>query len=382
MKFKLKRTFKRLYKEKGAIYFSPGRVNLIGEHIDYHGGYVLPATISLGTYGVVSKRNDNLVQVFSTGFTTEVTSFSLDSIKKEDDWLDYVKGVFVIMQKAGYKITSGLNLYINSTLPAKAGLSSSSSLELLIIKMLNDLFSLDIDKKRQAELGQLVENDFIGVKSGIMDQFAISHGKKGHALFLNSSTLDFEYVPVILKGYDFLIVNTNKDRELADGKYNERYTESMEALCLLKPHFKIKNLVDLAVTDLEKAEEILNDDLLYRRVKHVVTEQNRTIRALEAIKNKEIKAFGELLYASHASLRDDYEVTGAELDLIIDLAEASEAVGARMTGAGFGGCAVLLTLKSKTGNTIKHITKEYTKKFRTRPDFLMIRMSDGTKKVT
>ena len=234
--------FKKIYKTSAThTYFSPGRVNLIGEHIDYHGGLVLPAAISIGTYVAAAMRSDDTVRIYSAGYSTFPLSFSLRDLAKDNEntWVNYAKGVFSVLISEGYTLTNGINLYIESDMPTSGGLSSSSSLELLLIKLLSDLNNFKISKTQMAILGRKVENEYIGVLSGIMDQFVIAHGKSGHALLLNTNTLQFDYIPLTLGDYRLLVVNTNKRRGLADSKYNERYNETMAALRVLQQDFKI-----------------------------------------------------------------------------------------------------------------------------------------------
>src|SRR5690554_126690 len=376
--------FKKLYNEKThLLYFSPGRVNLIGEHIDYNGGFVMPAAISYGTYGAVSLREDNNVYVYSKGFSKEVVSFSLNKLSEKDldnSWINYIKGVFYLMKDAGYKINKGINLLITSTMPTSAGLSSSSSLELLIIYILNDLFNLKLSKVEMAKLGKKVENDYIGVNSGIMDQFAIANSKKDYAMILNTETLDFEYVPIELKDEQLIIVNTNKKRGLTDSKYNERFNECRKALSLLQNKYNIKNLSSLSVNDLEDIKKYLNNETLYKRVKHVITEQNRTILSGKALKANDLETFGKLMNESHISLRDDYDVTGIELDTLFLESIKQNVIGARMTGAGFGGCLIALVKNDKVNDYISNVKKAYLSKIGYEPSFYKVEPSSGTSK--
>ncbi|MCR1809065.1 galactokinase [Haploplasma modicum] len=377
--------FKDVFKEEDKIrtYFSPGRVNLIGEHIDYNGGFVMPAAITYGTYGAVRLSEDDKVRLFSHGFSKEVKTFSLSELEKSEthDWTDYVKGVFFILRKHGYIIDKGFDLYINSNMPTSAGLSSSSSLELLILVILNDLNNLGLTKKEMAILGREVENEYIGVNSGIMDQFSIAMGKNEHAILLNTSTLDFNYVPLKLGEYELLIVNTNKKRGLHDSKYNERFNECRSALEILKKHYKIADLCSLKIDELDNIEKILNNQILFKRVKHVITEQQRTIDSMNALNNNDIALFANLMTKSHMSLKDDYDVTGIELDTLVFALLENGALGARMTGAGFGGCTVSIVKKDLIDKVIKEVKTKYNEVMGYEPSFYNVIASDGTKEI-
>ena len=380
MKDYLNKQFVSLFKkEDGIIFFSPGRVNLIGEHIDYNGGFVFPCALSDGTYGITSLRNDLLVRVFSEPFSKEIYEFNLQDIKKDENnrWADYIKASIQALLDHGYQINQGIDLYMKGTLPLSAGLSSSASLEMLVISIFNYFFKLDIDIKKMAKLGQYAENNYVGVNSGIMDQFAVISGKKNHAILLNTSTLSYQYVPFELKNDVLLIVNTNKKRGLADSKYNERYQECKKALAILKNHFPINYLCDLSIHDLPFVEQWI-DPLLYQRVQHVVTEQNRTLKTKEALVKGDIQKFAELLNQSHLSLKKDYEVTGIELDTLQEELIHAGALGARMTGAGFGGCVVAIAPKELVDHIKNVVIKSYQKKIGYEPTFYEVNISDGT----
>lgn len=377
---KLSTAFRKLYKkEPEALYFSPGRVNLIGEHIDYHGGLVLPAALSIGTYAAFSKRSDDIIRVCSKGYVTTPLDFSLNNLEKDDrsNWANYIRGVFSVLKKAGYIIDSGLNLYIESDMPTSGGLSSSSSLELLLIAILNEVYSLNISRTDMAILGRKVENDYIGVLSGIMDQFVIAHGKKDNALLLNTSTLEFVYTPLDLGAYSLVVVNTNKKRGLADSKYNERYTETMGALKTLQKQYSVNFLTELKPSDLPQIQEMLNP-LLFRRVRHVITEQERTVSSAKALQNGDVLAFAQYLNASHESLKNDYEVTGAELDNLVLLMRDNGAIGARMTGAGFGGCAIAIVPHAQVETMAKVVSRKYFNLFGFEPTFFKTTIENGT----
>lgn len=362
------------------FYFSPGRVNLIGEHIDYNGGLVMPAAISFGTYGAAALRDDFIVRIYSKGFTNKPYQFDINDIIKNNDWADYIKGVFYILKAEGYKVNKGVDLYINSTMPTNAGLSSSASLELLVIFLLNDLFNLGINKVEMALLGKKVENEYVLVNSGIMDQFSVVMGKENHALLLNTETLEYSYIPLNFNNYQLIIINTNKKRGLSDSKYNERFNETRQSLAILQKTYKVDNLCQLEENELVKIKELL-PEVLYKRTKHVITEQQRTVASAKALKENDLKAFAKYLNLSHKSLKEDYDVTGVELDTLVDLAIKHGAIGARMTGAGFGGCIIAMVEKSKVNNFEKLVEEEYYKIIKTKPSFYVVDPSDGTKRI-
>lgn len=381
MNDKLRNNFNKVFNySTNNLYFSPGRVNLIGEHIDYNGGFVMPSAISYGTYGAVGIRKDLLVNIYSEGFTNEVYQFDINNFTKNNDWADYIKGVFHILIEEGYQINQGIDLYINSTMPTNAGLSSSASLELLVIYILNDLFNLNIDKVKMSLLGKKVENDYVLVNSGIMDQFSVIMGRENHALLLNTDTLDYSYIPLNLNDYQLIIINTNKKRGLADSKYNERFSETRESLKILKETYDIENLCELNEEELPKIENLLPNNL-YKRTKHVITEQQRTIKSAKALKENNLKAFATYLNESHESLKEDYDVTGIELDTLTELAIKHGAIGARMTGAGFGGCIISLVNKDIIQGFSNNVELEYFNKIKIKPSFYVVDPSDGTKKI-
>jgi len=380
MMTKLNHAFKyHFHREDGIPFFSPGRVNLIGEHIDYNGGFVFPCAISYGTYGIAQKREDRLVHVYSESFSNHMYTFSLDELSKDknDAWADYIKGSIKALSVHGYDIPYGIDLYLTSTMPMGAGLSSSASLEMLIITVFDHIFSLNISLKEKVLLGKYAENKFVGVNSGIMDQFAVVAGKKDHAMLLNTDTLAYEQIPLILKDYTLLIANTNKKRGLADSKYNERYAECQTSLNLLKPIYQIHHLCELSEEKLHEIQSVL-DSTLYRRTKHVIREQARTIRSAEALKKDDLLMFAKLMNESHNSLRDDYEVTGIELDTLQEALLSSGAIGARMTGAGFGGCVISIIPTHLITEVKRNANHVYKEKIGYEPTFYEVLPSEGT----
>lgn len=360
-------------------FFAPGRINLIGEHTDYNGGHVFPCAITFGTYGLVRKREDDLIRVYSLNFEdVGVVTFPLtdDVYTVAHDWANYVKGVVALLKRDGHEI-GGFDFLLAGNIPNGAGLSSSASLELVTAFMINDVYRLGLDKLDLVRLGQRVENDFIGVNSGIMDQFAIGMGKADHAILLDCDTLHHDYAPIKLDGYDIVIMNTNKRRELADSKYNERRAECDRSLELLKPHFAIAALGQLSVAEFETVSRLLPDPL-QKRARHAISENERTKLAFTALEEGRLEAFGELMNASHASLRDDYEVTGVELDTLVAATQQCDGViGARMTGAGFGGCAIAIVEKSATEAVIQAVSTAYEAEIGYVPTCYIASVGDG-----
>ena len=381
----LKDSFKKVFGEEKEmrVFFSPGRVNLIGEHIDYNGGCVFPSAITYGTYAVVSPREDQKVRLYSGNFEDRgIIEFDLSDLSHTEDehWSVYVKGVMVQFKEAGFNIPTGFDAYVFGTIPNGSGLSSSASLELLVSQILKELHGYEISMVDMVKLSQKAENSYVGVNCGIMDQFAIGMGKKDYAIKLNTNDLSYEYAQANLGDNSILIMNTNKKRELADSKYNERREECDKALELLQAQADIKFLCDLTVAEFEKVAHVLTDDVLYRRAKHAVTENERVKLAIDALANGDLNEFGQLLNQSHTSLRDDYEVTGKELDTIVELACAQEGVlGARMTGAGFGGCAIALVQNDAVEAVKAAIAKGYKEVIGYDADLYVATIGDGTK---
>ena len=382
----LKMKFTDKFGEKPtSTYFSPGRVNLIGEHVDYNGGHVLPCAITQGTLGIVRLREDSQVNCLSENFEDlGVISFDLEelSFNKEDNWTNYVKGMIKYIQEAGHKVDRGFDLLIYGNIPNGAGLSSSASLELLIGVMLEREFDLDLERLDLVKLGQKVENEFIGLNSGIMDQFAVGMGKEGSAIYLDVNTLDYTLVPAEFGDNVILIMNTNKRRELAESKYNQRRQECETALKELQSELSIQTLGDLSNEEFDSNVELISNDILVKRARHAVYENSRTQEAVEMLKENKLEAFGELLNKSHVSLRDDYDVTGIELDTLVEAAWKQKGVlGARMTGAGMGGCAIALVNKGVVADAIELIGTEYKDKIGYKASFYIAEIGDGAKKL-
>lgn len=362
------------------VFFSPGRINLIGEHIDYNGGLVFPMAIDLGTYGVVSLRNDNIVMLYSEDFSEKPYKLNLNSFKKgKPFWTNYVKGMITYLQE-NFNVQQGFNIYIYGNIPNGAGLSSSASLELLIGVILKELNNIEISNKELALMGKRVENEYIGLNSGIMDQFSVAMGKENHAILLNTETLEYKYAPFNLGNNALIVGFTNKKRSLADSKYNERFSECRKALKIIQKDKQINNLVDLPLEELSKFKNKL-DDTLYRRVKHVITEQKRTKDVFAALENNDILKLSKLLIEGHRSLQYDYEVSGIELDTLVDEFIKNGALGARQTGAGFGGCMIAIIPKHKINKLTNEVRKAYKEKIGYEPLFFEVKASEGTRKI-
>lgn len=363
-------------------FHSPGRVNLIGEHTDYNGGYVFPCALSFGTYAVARRRNDDKMVFATTNFDLKVeTNINNNKYVKEDEWANYPKGVVDQFLKAGLKI-GGFEIMFSGNIPNGSGLSSSASLELATSVVLNELFNLNQKMIDMVKLSQNAENQFVGLNCGIMDQFAVGMGKKDNAMFLNCRTLNYSYVPIILKDEKIIISNTHKRRGLADSKYNERRAECEQAVKALKAIIDIECLADLTVEQFEKNKSAIKNSTVMKRAEHVVYENDRTFKAVEMLKAGDIKGFGMLMNSSHNSLRDLYEVTGLELDTLVDEARKIDGtIGSRMTGAGFGGCTVSIVKNNSVDKFIQEVGKNYNIKTGLNAEFYIAEIGDGAKKI-
>ena len=387
MKNSMIKMFNEIYGEREnlRVFFSPGRVNLIGEHTDYNGGNVFPCALSFGTYGAISLRDDKTVRMYSDNFKDlGIISFNIDELVNDEkhDWANYPKGVIDVLRKHGYDVNCGFDMVIFGNIPNGAGLSSSASLELLMAVMANDLFNFNIDRVELVKYCQEAENKFIGVNCGIMDQFAIGMGKESSAILLDCNTLNYTYSPVDLKDEVIIIANTNKRRGLADSKYNERRNECETALAELQTRLNIKSLGELTEEEFENNKDLIKDEIRVKRARHAVYENQRTLKAVKALENHDIITFGKLMNDSHTSLRDDYEVTGIELDTLVELAWKHEGtIGARMTGAGFGGCTVSIVKRSLGEDFIKTVGKGYKEIIGYDADFYVANIGDGTREI-
>ncbi len=367
------------------VYFAPGRVNLIGEHTDYNGGHVFPCALTIGTYGVARKREDNKLRFYSMNFENlGVIESSLDDLKpyKEADWTNYPKGVIWAFGQKGMTVPCGMDILLNGNIPNGSGLSSSASVEVLTGFILRDLFGFEVTNQDLALIGQFSENKFNKVNCGIMDQFAIAMGKENNAIFLDTADLSYEYAPIKLEGAKIVIACSNKKRGLGDSKYNERRFECETALREIQQVTKVATLGDLNEKSFDQYKAIIKSDVRMKRAKHAVYENQRTIKAVEALKANDIALFGELMNASHVSLRDDYEVTGIELDTLVEEAWKVEGViGSRMTGAGFGGCTVSIVKDEAIDNFIGQVGKAYEAKIGYAADFYVVEIGNGPMKL-
>mgnify|MGYP001625403007 CR=1 FL=1 len=384
MTAKLMETFLKLYGEGGEVrtYFAPGRVNLIGEHTDYNGGHVFPCALTLGTYGLARKREDRTLRFYSVNFEKlGVVETSLDDLvpHKEASWTNYPKGVMWAFEKRGYRLDHGLDILIWGNIPNGSGLSSSASLEVLTGVILKDIFGFDqVSMVDIALIGQDAENNFNGCNCGIMDQFASAMGKKDHAIFLDTNTLNYEYAPVVLEDAKIVITNSKVKHSLVDSAYNDRRNESETALRELQTEVEIQTLGDLTEEEFEMHKNAIKDPIRQKRAKHAVYENQRTIRAVEALKNNDVELFGKLMNASHQSLRDDYEVSCEEIDILVDLAQAMPGVlGSRITGGGFGGCTVSIVKNDTVDRFVEEIGKAYQEKVGHEAEFYVVEIGDG-----
>jgi len=364
MKQSLELEFKNIYnKEAQNAYFSPGRVNLIGEHIDYNGGLVMPCAITFGTYLLVSPNDDNVLRFRSLNFEDALdVPLQNDYSKTDEKWFNYPLGVIEYFLKDGHQIR-GLDMLFYGDIPISSGLSSSASIEVVTAFALNDLLNAGYSKLDLVKLSKSVENNFIGVNCGIMDQFAVAFGEKNKALMLNCDTLDCKAVDSNLGDYVLAIINTNKPRKLAESKYNERVQECQAALSALQAELPVNYLCDIDADTFERHKHLISDPTIYKRAKHVVEENDRVKLAAKALSENDLAEFGRLMYASHDSLRDLYEVSGKELDAIEEYGKTDPNVaGSRMTGAGFGGCAIALVQGEAFDQYSAGIAAYYTEK--------------------
>lgn len=388
MQQKLLEKFQELFGGEGDIrsYFSPGRVNLIGEHTDYNGGHVFPCALTIGTYGIARKREDRKIRFYSENFSRlGVFETSLDDLvyHEEANWTNYPKGVVWAFKEKGYVADTGFDLVMYGNIPNGSGLSSSASVELLMGVILVDMFGFEgLSMIDLALLGQYAENKFNGMNCGIMDQFAIAMGKENQAIFLDTADLSYEYAPIEMKGAKIVIAASNKKRKLTDSKYNERRAECEEALADIQKQMDIKALGDLTEEQFEEVKEAVKNPVCRKRAKHAVYENQRTIKAVAALKAGDLETFGKLMNASHVSLRDDYEVTGKELDTLVEAAWKQEGViGSRMTGAGFGGCTVSIVKEEAIDDFIKNVGEIYEKEIGYAADFYVVEIGDGSRRI-
>ena len=389
MKEKLLAEFSKIFGDDGQaeLFFSPGRVNLIGEHTDYNGGHVFPCALTIGTYGVVRKRADRKLRLYSMNFSgTGIWETSLDELTPcpEDRWTNHPKGVLWALQEKGYEVPFGFDLLVYGNIPNGSGLSSSASLEVLIGTIAKKFYGLDmLTMEEIAKIGQYSENHYNGVNCGIMDQFAVAMGKKNHAIYLDTATLEYEYAPLELGDARIVIACSNKKRGLADSAYNTRRSECETALQELQQVVKVDTLGDLSEEEFEQYKDAIKDPVRVRRARHAVYENQRTRKAAEALKKGDLAEFGRLMNESHVSLRDDYEVTGIELDTLAETAwEQPGVIGSRMTGAGFGGCTVSIVKNDAIDAFIENVGRKYESVIGYAADFYVVEAGDGARRLS
>ena len=383
----LKQKFSEVFGSENTprVFASPGRVNLIGEHTDYNGGHVFPCALSFNTYVLIAKRNDRKIRLFSANFTDKpVIEADLCHIvyDKKQDWANYPLGVLAVLLKREYPIDSGFDILFWGDIPQGAGLSSSASIEVATAYALSSVFDLRIPKFELSKIGQEAENKFVGMNCGIMDQFASAMGKANHAILLDCNTLNYKYAPLDLNGVSILLCNTNKPHNLIESKYNERRSQSEHALQQLQSKVSIKALGELTEEEFEANKELITDPVERKRAKHAVYENQRTLKAAQKLQEGDLSGFGKLMNDSHISLRDDYEVTGAELDAMASAAWEQEGVlGARMTGGGFGGCVVALVQNEHLETFKNNVARIYQAKTGYTPDFYVASAGAGAREI-
>lgn len=383
----LREKFEEIYGTDGEIreYFAPGRVNLIGEHTDYNGGHVFPCALTIGTYGVAKKREDNKIHFYSANLeNAAVVEVTLDdlSYQKSYGWANYPLGVVWAFDGKGKKLTQGFDMAIWGNIPNGSGLSSSASLEVLTGVILRDLYGFDdLSMIDLALIGQYSENNFNGCNCGIMDQFAVAMGKKDHAIFLDTSDLSYEHAKIQLPDAKIVIANSKVKHSLVDGKYNERREECAKALEELQTVCDIESLGDLDEATFEANKSVIKDAERQKRAKHAVTENQRTIKAVAALKNNDLKQFGELMNQSHISLRDDYKVSCEEIDVLVDEAwKIDGVIGSRITGGGFGGCTVSIVKNESVDEFMDKVGKAYKEKTGIDAEFYVVDIGEGARR--
>lgn len=387
MQEKLYKIFCEKYGEEGEIrtYFAPGRVNLIGEHTDYNGGHVFPCALTIGTYGVVRKRSDRKLRFYSMNFESlGVIESSLDELvpEKQAGWTNYPKGVMWAFEKRGFKMDCGLDVLIYGDIPNGSGLSSSASLEVLTGLILKELYNFEVSMVDIAKIGQYSENNFNGCNCGIMDQFASAMGRKDHAIFLDTNTLQYEYAPVKLPDAKIVITNSKVKHSLVDSAYNDRRNECERALEDLKKAVDIQALGDLTEEQFEEHKSAIASEVCVKRAKHAVYENQRTIHAEAALKEGNVELFGKYMNESHVSLRDDYEVSCEEIDVLVDLAwKIPGVIGSRITGGGFGGCTVSIVKNDAVDEFIEKVTKGYQETCGKTPEIYVVDIGDGAHRI-
>jgi galactokinase len=365
-----------------GIYFAPGRVNLIGEHTDYSGGFVFPCALQYGTYLVIRETADNMISLASLNFPEKGKILSGGRFTKQESmWFNYPLGVMDQFVKRNFAV-KGMELLYYGDIPNNAGLSSSASIEMVTAFALNEILNAGLDRLELVKIAKQAENEFVGVNCGIMDMFAVGMGENNHAIFLNCNTLEYKLIPVLIPGYRLIIVNSNKKRGLADSKYNERVAECQLAVASLSQVMDLSKLGDIAFPQFFKVQERIPDEVVRRRARHVVSENQRVLNAVSCLLKSDMLQFGALMNSSHDSLKENYEVTGLELDTLVDEArKVPGVIGARMTGAGFGGCTVNLVREESVERFLKEVGQGYHTAIGLTADFYIAEVGDGVKKV-
>lgn len=387
MKETVLQKFKEIYGDAAGanVYFAPGRVNMIGEHTDYNGGHVFPCALTIGTYAAVQKRADRKLRFYSMNFESlGIIESSLDDLTPSDaaGWTNYPKGVMWAFAGRGMQMDCGLDVVLYGNIPNGSGLSSSASLEVLTGYYLKDLYGFDVTNIDLAKIGQYSENNFNGMNCGIMDQFASAMGKKDHAIFLDTADLSYQYAPLVLDGAKIVVTNSNVKHSLVNSEYNVRRSECEKALAELQTVVEIAGLGDLSEEEFEANKSAIKDEVRVRRAKHAVYENQRTIRAVEALKQNDLKLFGELMNASHVSLRDDYQVSCEEIDVLVEEAWKVEGViGSRITGGGFGGCTVSIVKDEALEAFQEKVGAAYKERVGKTADFYVVEIGDGPRKL-
>lgn len=375
--------FEELFGNEGEIgvYFAPGRVNLIGEHTDYNGGHVFPCALTIGTYMAARKRSDRKVRFYSMNFESlGVIECLLDNLTPKDngEWTNYPMGIIWAFEGRGMKLDTGLDICLYGNIPNGSGLSSSASLEVVTGFMLRDIYGFDVTNQDLALIGQYSENNFNGCNCGIMDQFASAMGKADNAIFLDCNTLKFEYAPIKLEGAKIVVTNSMVKHSLVTSAYNDRRNESAQALKDLQTVCGIETLGDLTEDEFEKYKSSIKDEVNRARAKHAVYENQRTIKAVAALKENDIETFGKLMNASHVSLRDDYETSCEEVDVLVEEAwKIDGVIGSRITGGGFGGCTVSIVKDEAIDEFKEKLTAAYEEKVKKTPEFYVVSIGDG-----
>lgn len=387
MKETVLKKFEELFGDANGVnvYFAPGRVNLIGEHTDYNGGHVFPCALTIGTYAAVRKRADRKLNFYSMNFEElGIMESSLDDLTPSDaaGWTNYPKGVMWAFAERGMKMDCGLDIVLNGNIPNGSGLSSSASLEVLTGYYLRDLYGFDVTNIDLAKIGQYSENNFNGMNCGIMDQFASAMGKKDHAIFLDTADLSYEYAPLVLDGAKIVVTNSNVKHSLVNSEYNVRRSECEKALEELQTVVKINGLGDLTEEQFEANKTAIKDEVRVKRAKHAVYENQRTIRAVEALKKNDLTLFGQLMNASHVSLRDDYQVSCDEIDVLVEEAwKVDGVIGSRITGGGFGGCTVSIVKDEAVESFKEKVGTAYQQRVGKQADFYVVEIGDGPSKL-